>query len=35
PENLSVPDPYHGGENGFDNVYEMLDKACAVVAEKL
>ena len=24
----SVPDPYYGGENGFNKVYEMLDKAC-------
>tara|TARA_B100001115_G_C15806900_1_gene399582 strand:+ start:674 stop:1120 length:447 start_codon:yes stop_codon:yes gene_type:complete len=24
----SVPDPYYGGENGFNIVYEMLDKAC-------
>ena len=22
-----VPDPYYGGENGFANVYEMLDEA--------
>ena len=24
----SVPDPYYGGENGFNIVYDMLDKAC-------
>ena len=24
----SVPDPYYGGDNGFDIVYNMLDKAC-------
>ena len=24
----SVPDPYYGGENGFNKVYKMLDKAC-------
>ena len=24
----SVPDPYYGGENGFNKVYDMLDKAC-------
>jgi len=23
-----VPDPYYGGENGFEQVYQMLDKAC-------
>ena len=24
----SVPDPYYGGENGFKEVYEMLNEAC-------
>jgi protein-tyrosine phosphatase len=24
----SVPDPYFGGDNGFQIVYDMLDKAC-------
>ena len=24
----SVPDPYYGGEHGFQIVYDMLDKAC-------
>jgi protein-tyrosine phosphatase len=24
----SVPDPYYGGDNGFQLVYNMLDKAC-------
>ena len=27
-ENLSVPDPYYGGEQGFEDVYQMVDKAC-------
>ncbi|GAL88616.1 low molecular weight protein-tyrosine-phosphatase [Jejuia pallidilutea] len=27
-ENLSVPDPYYGGDQGFENVYQMLDQAC-------
>ncbi len=26
-ENISVPDPYFGGPEGFDRVYEMIDKA--------
>lgn len=26
-ENINVPDPYYG-DFGFENVYEMLDKAC-------
>tara|TARA_B100000809_G_scaffold60809_1_gene57421 strand:+ start:2966 stop:3427 length:462 start_codon:yes stop_codon:yes gene_type:complete len=27
-ENLNVPDPYYGGEQGFEDVYQMLDIAC-------
>ena len=23
-----VPDPYYGGDDGFDNVYQMLTRAC-------
>jgi len=34
-ENVDVPDPYYGMDNGFDLVYEMLDEACTVIAEKL
>jgi len=26
--NMSVPDPYYGGEEGFENVYQLLDAAC-------
>jgi protein-tyrosine phosphatase len=33
--NMSVPDPYFGGEQGFENVYILLDKACEVIAETL
>lgn len=25
---LSVPDPYYGGEQGFEDVYQMLNEAC-------
>ncbi len=25
--NAQVPDPYFGGESGFEKVYKMLDKA--------
>tara|TARA_R110002073_G_scaffold40547_5_gene115070 strand:- start:182498 stop:182953 length:456 start_codon:yes stop_codon:yes gene_type:complete len=31
-ENVDVPDPYTGGESGFENVYQMLDKACSIIA---
>ena len=34
-ENIDVPDPYYGGEDGFENVYEMLDQACEEIARKL
>ncbi|MCB9188274.1 MAG: low molecular weight phosphotyrosine protein phosphatase [Flavobacteriales bacterium] len=32
--NINVPDPYYGGEEGFKNVYEMLDKATDKIIEK-
>ena len=32
---LEVPDPYYGGDQGFDNVYQMLDQACDIIANKL
>jgi len=34
-KNASVPDPYFGGNQGFENVYKMLDEACEVIANKL
>lgn len=34
-ENMEVPDPYYGGEDGFENVYDMLDEACTIVADNL
>ena len=34
-ENVDVPDPYHGGDQGFENVYQMLDESTAKIAEKL
>lgn len=34
-QNYDVPDPYYGGEQGFENVYKMLDEACAIIADKL
>ena len=29
--NSSVPDPYYGGDEGFENVYQMLNLACEKV----
>ena len=34
-ENVEVPDPYYGGNDGFSKVYEMLDKACNSIAKKI
>lgn len=34
-EDLDVPDPYYGGNYGFKNVFNMLNQACDVIAEKL
>ena len=34
-ENVDVPDPYYGLEDGFSNVYGMLDEVCEIIAEKL
>ena len=31
----SVPDPYHGGENGFQEIYNMLDKACDKIIQNI
>ena len=33
--NKSVPDPYYGGQQGFENVYKMLDEACEIISKKL
>ena len=33
--NMSVPDPYFGGEQGFENVYILLDKACDIIVDSL
>jgi protein-tyrosine phosphatase len=33
--NLNVPDPYYGGNDGFENVYQMLDEACEIIASKI
>jgi len=34
-ENHEVPDPYYGGDYGFENVYQMLDEACDNISKKL
>lgn len=34
-ENVDVPDPYYGLENGFDQVYAMLNETCDLLAKNL
>lgn len=34
-DNYDVPDPYYGGNSGFENVYKMLDEACEIIAHNL
>jgi protein-tyrosine phosphatase len=34
-ENVDVPDPYYGLQNGFDTIYQLLDEVCEVIAQKL
>ena len=31
----SVPDPYYGKENGFQEIYNMLDKACDKIIQNI
>ena len=33
--NMSVPDPYFGGEQGFENVFTILNNACEIIADSL
>jgi len=34
-KDLEVPDPYYGEDDGFENVFQMLDKACVEIKNKL
>lgn len=39
-ESLDVPDPYYGGANGFENVFQICHRGCAgllnkIISEKL
>lgn len=34
-EEASVPDPYYGGKDGFENVYQLLDTACEKIVASL
>jgi len=34
-ENVDVPDPYLGGDQGFEKVYKLLEEACSIIAKKI
>ncbi len=34
-KNIDIPDPYYGGENGFEDVFQMLDIATDKIIEIL
>lgn len=34
-QNLEVPDPYFGGDDGFEHVFHLLDEVCNVIAKDL
>lgn len=34
-ENREVPDPYYGGPEGFEQVFQLLDEACTTIQQKL
>ena len=34
-KNQSIPDPYYGGESGFENIYKLIEEACEKIAASL
>lgn len=34
-KDLPIPDPYYGGNDGFENVFRMLDDSCEKIIEKV
>tara|TARA_B100000809_G_scaffold266760_2_gene331308 strand:- start:42597 stop:43052 length:456 start_codon:yes stop_codon:yes gene_type:complete len=34
-KNLEVPDPYYGGIEGFENVYQLLNSSCDCIVQKI
>ena len=34
-DNTPVPDPYYGGDDGFEKVYQLLDAACEIITKKI
>ena len=34
-DNTPVPDPYYGGDAGFEKVYQLLDASCEIITKKI
>ncbi|WP_027067276.1 low molecular weight protein-tyrosine-phosphatase [Maribacter sp. Hel_I_7] len=34
-EHIEVPDPYYDAEDGFEQAFQMIDKACNIIAARL
>lgn len=34
PKGMEVPDPYYGGDRGFEDVYQMIDNAAQAIVKK-
>jgi protein-tyrosine phosphatase len=34
-KNMPVPDPFYGGNNGFEKTYQLLDEATELIAQQL
>lgn len=34
-ETINVPDPYYGGDSGFEHVFQLLNEACDRIVDKL
>ena len=34
-DNVDVPDPYYGGDKGFEQVFEMLNQACEKIMRRI
>ncbi len=34
-DTTEVPDPYYGGEMGFENVFQLISTACDVIADRI
>jgi len=35
PQDGEVPDPYYGGQQGFENVYQILERSCEALLDEL